>query len=99
MNLLLNFAAYLLMRIIGRWVRRLVRLVFSLLLMAALGGYAVYRAGCRQLEDRVRVICQGGGDVLDGLSAVHASPWRHVVRDSCRIGDLAVSGCWGEESP
>ena len=98
MRILQDFLAFLLMRTIGRWVRRLVRLLVSLLLVGG-GSYALYQAGSYQLESHASVICRGGGDVLDAVNAVHASPWRHVVRDPCWRGDLAVGGCWGGESP
>lgn len=97
MRILQDVLASLLMRVIGRWVRRLVRLLFSLLLVGG-GGYALYRAGCHQLESQASAVCRGGGDVLDAVRAVHASSWKVVVRDSCLRGDLAVAGCWEQKS-
>ena len=99
MRILQDFVSLVLMRFIGSWVRLLVRLVFSLLLVGGLGGYGLYKAGCYQLKDQASVVCQAGGDVLDALRQVHASSWRQVVRDPCLRGDLAVAGCWANQPP
>ena len=58
MRILQDFLAFLLMRVIGRSVRRFVRLLFAILLVGGGGGYALYRSGCHQLEDEASAVCR-----------------------------------------